>query len=170
MSRHSIVLIILIASSTSAYAQRGGRGDALQNYLGENRNPSLLLQLKYEKTRLYFSASELRKKLRSNIILTDPATGLTHLYEGVSVKQLVPSGTLNHVSGSLEAFAEHQQELTVLCSDIDFQTTPLVADTVDGKALTGYVPYYLVVKTHQGFVSPLRNVKLIEIKTSRQIR
>jgi hypothetical protein len=91
MSRHSIVLIILIASSTSAYAQRGGRGDALQNYLGENRNPSLLLQLKYEKTRLYFSASELRKKPRSNIILTDPATGLTHLYEGVSVEQLVPS-------------------------------------------------------------------------------
>ena len=130
----------------------------------------MLLQLKYENKRLYFRTSDLRKQPRSTITLTDPATGLTHLYEGVNVDELVPSGVLNRASGSLEAFPEHQQKLMLLCSDIDFQTTPLVADTVDGKTLTGYVPYYLVVKTHQGFAGPLRNVALIEIKTSRQIR
>jgi hypothetical protein len=42
----------------------------------------------------------------------------------------------------------------------------VVADTVDGKKLTGYVPYYFVVKTLQGGESTLRDVKQITVKAS----
>jgi hypothetical protein len=45
-----------------------------------------------------------------------------------------------------------------------------VVDTVDGKKLTGYVPYYFVVKARQGFAGSLQNVELIEIKASADVR
>jgi hypothetical protein len=166
MNRYSIGLMLLVMSSAPAFAQRGGRADALQNYLGQNRNPRLLLQIKYEKIRLYFRASDLQKKPRSIVKITDPATGLSHVYEGVSVEDLVPTGVLNHESGSLEVSSEHKQKTTILCRIVDFQTTPIVADKVDGKKLTGYVPYYFVVKSRQGGESTLRDVKQITVKAS----
>jgi hypothetical protein len=49
---------------------------------------------------------------------------------------------------------------------VDFQTTPIVADKVDGKKLTGYVPYYFIAKTRQGGESALRDVEQITVKTS----
>jgi hypothetical protein len=166
MNRYSIVLILLAVSSAPVFAQRGGRADALQNYLGLNRNPRLLLQIKYEKTRLYFRASDLQKKPRSIVKITDPATGLSHVYEGVSVEELVPTGVSNDESGTLEVSSEHKQKTTILFRNADFQTTPIVADKVDGKKLTGYVPYYFVVKTRQGGESTLRDVKHITVRAS----
>jgi hypothetical protein len=94
MNRYSIGLILLVMSSAPVFAQRGGRADPLQNYLGQNRNPRLLLQIKYKKTRLYFRVSDLQKKPRSIVKMADPAIGLSHVYEGVSVEQLVPTGAL----------------------------------------------------------------------------
>lgn len=109
--------------------QRGGRADALQNYLGQKRNPRLLLQIKFGKTRVYFRLSDLQKKPRSTVTIADPTTGLPHVYEGVSLEQLVPTGALNHESGSLEISEEYKQKVTIPCSDLDLKTTPLVADT-----------------------------------------
>jgi hypothetical protein len=76
-------------SSTPLFAQRGGRAEALQNYLGLNRNPRLLLQIKIDKNRVCFRASDLRKKTRSVVTISDPAT--PHKYEGVSIEQLIDS-------------------------------------------------------------------------------
>jgi hypothetical protein len=166
MNRYSIGLIFLVISSAPVVAQRGGRADALQNYLGQNRNPRLLLQIKYEKVRIYYRASDLQKKPRSIVKMADPATGLSHVYEGVSVEQLVPTGALNRESGSLEVSSEYKQKMTIVCRDVDFQTPPIVADTIDGKKLTGYVPYYFVVKTREGGESTLRDVKQITVKAS----
>ena len=74
MNRCSIVLTFLLLTSPAVFAQRGGRADSLQNYLGRNQSPRLLLQIKYEKTRLYFRFSDLQKKTRSTVTLTDPST------------------------------------------------------------------------------------------------
>jgi hypothetical protein len=42
----------------------------------------------------------------------------------------------------------------------------LASTTVDGKKLTGYAPYFFIVKTLQGGESTLRDVKQITVKTS----
>jgi len=165
----SIVLTFLILSSPAVLAQRGGRADATPNSLGRNKNARLLLQVKYGKKRLYFRFSDLQKKVHSAVKLTDPTTGQLHVYEGVSIKNLVPGGVLIHQSGSLEISAEHKKKVTVLCSNLDFNTLPVVADTVDGKKLTGYVPYYFVVQAREGFAGPFPNVKMIEVKPSADV-
>jgi hypothetical protein len=79
--------------------------------------------------------------------MTDPATGLFHVCEGVGVEQLVPAGALNRESGRLHVSSEHKQKVTILCNNVDFQTTPIAADTVDGKKLTGYVNSPLSLKS-----------------------
>lgn len=83
---------------------------------------------------------------------------------------MVPTGALNHESGSLEISEEHKQKVTIPCSDLDLKTTPLVADTLDGKKLSGYVPYYFVVKTRQGAPDLLHNVELIEVRAPMAVR
>ena len=42
----------------------------------------------------------------------------------------------------------------------------MVIDTVDGKKLTGYVPYYFIAKTRQGSPVPIKNVNLLSVKSS----
>jgi hypothetical protein len=163
------VLTFLLLISPAVFAQRGGRPEALQIYLGQNRNPRLLLQVKYEKTRLYFRFSDLQKKMRSTVTLIDPATGQSHMYEGVRIENLAPGGVLNRESGSLEISTEHKKKVTIRCSDVDFKTPPIVADTVDGKKLTGYVPYYFVAQAREGVEAALRNVKMIEVKPSADV-
>ena len=164
MNRYSVVLIFLLLTSSSVFAQRGGRADALQNYLGQNRNPRLLLQIKYAKKRLYYRLSDLQKKPRLTLTLLDSSSGQSHVYEGVSIEHLAPAGALSRESGTLEVSPEHKKKLNIICANVDFQTTPIVADRVDGKRLTGYVPYNLVVKARQGFSDSVQNVSLIEFK------
>jgi hypothetical protein len=161
-----IVLTLLLTNATAVHAQRYGRADAIENYMGVARDPQLLLQIRNEKTRLYFRASDLRKKPRSVVTVTDSATGLSHTYEGVSLDRLLPNGTLNPESGTVEVFPEHQHRVTIQCVDVDFQLSPVVADIVDGKKLRGYAPYYFVVKTHEGSAIALQAVHLITVKTS----
>jgi hypothetical protein len=102
MNRYSTGFILLLMSSAPVFAQRGGRADGLQNYLGQNRNPRLLLQIKYEKISF------------TSVKIADPAAGLSHVYEGVSVAELVPTGALNQESGTLEVSSEHKQKTTIL--------------------------------------------------------
>jgi hypothetical protein len=161
-----IALALLLTNSTAVRAQRHRRADAIENYMGVARNPQLLLQIRSEKTRLYFRASDLRKKPRSVVTVTDSVTGLSHTYEGVSLERLLPNGNLNPESGTVEVFPEHQHKVSIQCGDVDFQLSPMVADIVDGKKLTGYAPYYFVVKTHEGSASALQTVHLITVKTS----
>ncbi len=161
-----IALALLLTNTIGVHAQRHGRADAIQNYMGAARNPQLLLQIRNEKTRLYFRASDLRNKPRSVVTMTDSVTGLSHTYEGVRLERLVPNGTVIPGSGTLEVFPEHQRKVTIQCSDADFQATPLVADIVDGKKLTGCAPYYFVVKTREGSARALQAVHLIVVKTS----
>jgi hypothetical protein len=53
-------------------------------------------------------------------------------------------------SGSLEISYGGYQKMTISGSTIDSASKPLVADTLDGKRLTGYVPYSLIVQKRAG--------------------
>ena len=68
MNCYSIGLMLLVMSSAPLFAERGGWADALQNYLGQNRNPRLLLQIEYEKIRLYFRVSDLIRGCRRCLV------------------------------------------------------------------------------------------------------
>jgi hypothetical protein len=103
---------------------------------------------------------------RSVVTVTDSVTGLFHTCEGVNLERLLPNGGLNPGSGTIEVFPERQHKVTIECSDVDFQATPVVAYIVDGKKLTGYAPYCFVVRTREGSASALRAVHLITVKTS----
>jgi hypothetical protein len=108
LNRYSIGLI-LIMSSAPVFAQRSGRADALQDYMGHNRNPRLLLPIKYEKTRLYFRVSNLQKKPRSIVKMAIPQQDF-HTCTRVSALSswLVPTGALNHLTRGGPAFRERQ--------------------------------------------------------------
>jgi len=54
-------------------------------------NPRLLLEIKVQSKSSYFRVSELRKMQRCTVTETDPATKVTHLYEGVGLEQLIPT-------------------------------------------------------------------------------
>lgn len=160
------VAILLLMNATGMCAQRGGRPDAMQNCMCPNRNPRLLLQIKVEKTRLYFRASDLQKKPRSVVTLTDAVTGVSHSYEGVAIEDLAPNTAFSLEHGSIEISSDSRAKMKVLTSDIDPGTKPIVADTVDGKKLTGSVPYYFVAKYRQGAAASIKNVTYISIASS----
>ena len=144
LSHCLIALALFVTNATAVHAQRHGRCDANVNYMTTPRNPQLLLQIRNEKRRLYFRVSDLRKKPRSVITVTDNVTGLPHTYEGVSLDRLLPNGILNPQSGSLEVFPKHQHKVTIQCGAVDFQLTPLVADMVDEKNSRGTLPITLL--------------------------
>jgi hypothetical protein len=56
--------------------------------------------------------------------------------------------------------------MTILSADLDPATEPIVVDTIDGKKLGGYVPYYFIAKTRQDSPMPIKNVMLLRAKWS----
>lgn len=163
--RNCLALVFLLLAAPQLPAQRGGRPDAAQNY-GRVQNPRLLLQVKFQKRRIYFHASDLQKMRRSSVTLTDPMTNASHTYEGVAIEDLAPDTALALERGSIEVSSDSHAKMKVSTSDIDPGTKPMVADTVDGKKLTGSVPYYFVAKYRQGAAAPIKNVTYISIESS----
>jgi len=165
MIKHCFAVFVFFFAGLSLPAQRHGRADAIQNYIrGGPSEPILLLQIQFQEKRSYFRHSDLRKMQRSAVALTDSATGITHTYEGVDLDTLIPATAYGSVPKIIEvSFGSHQTR-TISSNDLDPATRPLLADTVDGKQLSGYTPYYFVAKTRQDDSAPIENVKLIAIK------
>jgi hypothetical protein len=165
MIKHCLTFILLLVIPIGAAAQRHGRADAIQNYMrGGPDHPELLLQVRIQGKRLYFRGSDLMKMLRTALTLPDPGTGTMHTYEGVNFETLIPNTASRSGSEIIEVSFGSHQTMTILSTDLDSSAKAMVVDTVDGKKLTGYVPYYFVVKTRQGNASPIKNVKLINVK------
>jgi hypothetical protein len=53
--------------------------------------------------------------------------------------------------------------LAIPGADLDADSEPIVVDTIDGRALTGYVPYYFLARTRKEIIVN-KDVKLIAIK------
>ncbi len=165
MLRYCSTLIVLFFCALVASAQRHGRADAIQNYMGP-KSPQLLLQVKVQGKRLYFRPAELRKMQRSVATFTDAATGTTHTYEGVNFESLIPNMGSRSESENIEVSFGSHQTMTILGADLDPSSKPMVVDTVDGKQITGYVPYYFIAKTRRDSAVPIKNVKLLSVKAS----
>jgi hypothetical protein len=163
MRYHRLLAFFLLFVPLSLLAQRGGRPDGLQNY-ERMLTPQLLLQVKVHGKRFYFRPSDLRKKQRSIVVLTDPATKTSHTYEGVVLDQLVQNvGTLE--SENLKISFGSRQSVTILGRELDVETKPMIVDSVDGKRLTGYAPYYFVAKSRHKALQPTADVSCIAIKS-----
>jgi len=165
MMRHWLAILIFFSAATSVSAQRHGRADAIQNYVGR-RPPVLLLQIKVGKNRTYFRTADLKKVQRSVASVADPITGITHKYEGVDVEALIPNGVSDSKSGTIKVSFGSREHLAVAETDLDPGSKILVADTVDGKAINGYVPYDCLLKTRQDKTAILENVRLIDLESS----
>jgi len=162
MIKRQLVLLLLFFVPLELPAQRYGKPDSAQNY-DRVQNPQLLLQVKIQRKRTYFRTSDLRKMKRVHLTLSDPSTGLPHTYEGVNLEDLLPQGTLVSESAVIEVFFAKHQTLAIPGTDLHADTKPIVVDTIDGRTLTGYVPYYFLARTRKEIIGN-KNAKLIEIK------
>jgi|HubBroStandDraft_2_1064218.scaffolds.fasta_scaffold105434_1 hypothetical protein len=160
MLRQCLALILFITPAITM-AQRYGRPYSLAE------NPQVLLEVKAQKQHHYFRAADLRKMPHSSVTLVDPATHTSHVYEGVTLDQLVPS-TAHSLQGERVdvAFGSHQT-VTLSGTDLDAQSQLLLADTVDGKQLSGHIPYYLVARSPGKLPQTLPDVLCITIHSTK---
>ena len=160
MIRQCLAILLLLFTPTALMPQRGGRPYTLAE------TPQVLLEIRVQKQDRYFRVSDLRKMQRSAVTLTDPTTNTSHVYEGVALEQLVPNTALSLQGRSIEiAFGSHKT-LTISGIELDPQTRLIVVDTVDGKQLSGFEPYYLVTRSRGKPPQTITHVHCITIKSS----
>ena len=160
MSRDFYLLVVLLLTPTTLYPQRYGRPYTL------TENPQLLLQIKAQNQVRYFHPYDLRKMQRTAVNLTDPKTKASHVYEGVALDQLVPPKGFASEGESIEIQFGSHQITRISGVDLESQTKLVVIDTVDGKQLSGYAPYYVVVKFRGKHPEAIAAVQCITIKSS----
>lgn len=93
--------------------------------------------------------ADLKKMKRVRVTLVDPVTGASHLlvYGGVPLSTFLPEGILDTASAVIEVSLDSHHSVTIPNVDLDPSVEPIVVDTVDGKTLTGYIPYYFLAKS-----------------------
>ena len=158
MYRQCLALVVLLLAPTALLPQRYGRPYSLAE-----TSPSYL-QIKVQDKSHYFSSSDLRKMQRSSVTVVDPATNASHVYEGVALERLLPAPASEGASIQIE-FGAHQT-LVISGTDLDPQAKMLVIDTVDGKLLSGHVPYYLLEKCRGKPQQKIIEVRSITLKSS----
>jgi hypothetical protein len=156
MSKQAFVMLLLLLTPTAAMPQRYGRPYSLAE------NPQILLQIRIANKSRYFRAPHLRRMPRSVVTQTDSTT--KHVYEGVALDQLVPSAALASEGASIEIEFGSHKTLTLSGIDLDAARKLIVIDTVDGKPLSGHVPFYLLAKSSD---KPLTEVECIIVRSSR---
>ncbi len=161
MLRKVRLLLLLFLLPTAAFSQRYGRPYSLVN------DQQVLLQVRVDNKSRYFRAADLRKMQPSVVTQSDLATKATHIYEGVTLEQLVPANALASPGERLRIeFGSHRIS-TISGTDLDFQVKPMVVYLVDGKPISGAVPYYLVIKFRGKPVETMVGVDCITVEASR---
>jgi len=155
------LLLLLLLLPTAALSQRYGRPYSLVN------DPPVLLQVKAESKSRYFRAADLRKMQSSALTQSDLATKATHIYEGVTLEQLIPAFALASPGERLQIEFGSQQIRTISGMDLDFQVKPMVVYLVDGKPISGHAPFYLVIKYRGKPVETIVGVDCISVEASR---
>lgn len=161
MARQCLILLLVLFSPTLSVAQRYGRPYSMAE------SPQILLLVKVDKNHHYFRPADLRKMQRVVITQKDPVTNATHTYEGVPLEQLVSNAVLTSPGELIEIEYDSHQTVTIPGPDLDMQTKPIIADTVDGKALSGDAPYCFVVKSRYKPVQAINGVETITVRSSR---
>ena len=154
----SLVMLLLLFVPTAAMAQRYGRPYSL------TERPSFFLQITVEKKSHYLHAADLRKMRRSIVTQIDPATKASHVYEGVALEELVPSGILSGDESIEIEFGSHQTRI-ISGRDLNTSTKLIVADTVDGKTPSGDAPYDFVVQSDDQPLVAISDVQRITLRS-----
>ena len=144
---------------TVSVPQRYGRPYTLAE------NPRLLLEIKVQSKSSYFRVSELRKMQRCTVSQTDPATKVTHVYEGVGLEQLIP--TLSEGEGIQIDFGSRHNVTTVLKRELDSQVKPMVVDKIDGKEPSGRTPFLFLVKPRSEPMERISDINCIAVRSSQ---
>ena len=150
------IVCLLAALASDATAQRMG------NYRHGSTHPVLLLQLRVDNHRSYFRPTELLRMSRKVIQETDARKGVTHRYEGVELQNLASNNDVRKAD-SIQISLDNGKKQRLSKTELDSVTLLLVADTVDGKRLTGYAPYTLVLKTKTDSAQTFQGVHCIAI-------
>jgi hypothetical protein len=154
------LLFFSLLLPTACMAQRYGRPYTLAE------SPQILLLVKAEKNHHYFRPSDLHKLPRATLTETDPVTHTVRTYEGVPLDQLLPGTVLSTPGELIEVDFGSHQRLTIPGNELDTQAKALIADTVDGKPLTGDAPYCLVLKSRSKGFQAINAVQTVTIKSS----
>ena len=160
MIRRCLAAVVLLLAPVAATSQRYGRPYSLAE------NPQLILEVRVENEHRYFRLSDLRKMQRSTVIVADPVTRTTHVYEGVALERLVPNAAWRAQGEAIEIGFGADKTLTIAADDLDPQTKLIVVDTVDGKPLSGAAPYYLVTKPRSKPEQAIAHVRYITLKAA----
>lgn len=160
MLRLCLALLWLLFAPAVTLAQRYGRPYSLAE------NPQVLLEVNVQKQHHYFRAADLRKMSRSFVTLIDPATHVSHVYEGVALDQLLPATARSLQDERIDvAFGSHQT-VTFAGSDLEPQSQLLIVDSVDGKPLIGHVPYYVIARPRGKPQQTMADVQCITIHST----
>ncbi len=161
MLRKFRVLLLLLLIPTAAFSQRYGRPYNLVN------DPQLLLQIRVESKGRYFRAADLSKMRPSVVTQSDLATKTTHIYEGVTLEQMVPATALASPGERLKIeFGSHQISI-ISGMELDSQVKPMVVYLVDGKPISGPTPFYFVIKFRGKPLETIVGVECITVEASR---
>jgi hypothetical protein len=161
MNRWFLVLLLLLLTATSAVPQRYGRPYSLAEA------PTLLLEVRVQNKSHYFRTADLQKMQRTTVTQIDPATKAKHVYEGVTLEQLIPGTNLASPEQRIEIEFGSHQTASISATDLDLQVRPTIADKVDGNLLSGHVPYCFVVKSRGKAAETIAGVQRIVIKSSK---
>ena len=160
MLRAFRLLLLLLLIPTASFSQRYGRPYSLVN------DPQLLLQIRVENKNRYFRAADLGKMQPSVVTQSDLPAKTTHIYEGVTLEQLVPAIALSSPGERLAIqFGSHQ--IIISGMDLDSQVKPMVAYLVDGKPISGHAPFYLVLKFRGKPLETIVGVECITVEASK---
>jgi hypothetical protein len=170
MTRNLIVVALCLLNSSALFAQRHGRADSIENFARQDQGAHLLLQIVNKGSRLYVCTSDLRKMSRTVTMLKDAATGVSHKFEGVALEYLLSDAGVKSGSENIDVSYGHHQKTMIWDGASTANSQILVADTIDGKRLTGYAPYSLIIQNRfrTEVTRQLTNVELISVKMSSQ--
>jgi hypothetical protein len=103
----------------------------------------------------------------SVVTQSDLGTKTTHIYEGVTLDQLVPAMALASPGERLKIeFGSHQISI-ISGSELDPQVKPMIVYLVDGKPISGHVPFYFVMKFRDKPLETIAGVECISVEASR---
>jgi hypothetical protein len=163
MLRVGVFLLVAVLSGV-ALGQRHGRADSVQNYYSSQRIPNPILNIDTKatnKTWQYFRGSALLKMNRTAFEVTDPKTHSKNVYEGVSLQELVPGSR----DSFLQVYSDRsfRDKRVALDPSLSKQSEVLVADTMDGKRLSGDHPYCLIIRNGKGDQIIVKNLSFIRL-------
>jgi hypothetical protein len=166
MVRCRAALILLVLAPACACAQRYGRPDSLEHYLPKPPNPILNIDNQSARTWTHARLSDLLRMKRVEVLVSDPKTNRTSLYEGTLLSRLVP-GIAHYRVDIYRDFWAFRDKLAASSADLDPRADLIVVDTINGKRLGPDHPFCLIARNKRGDPVVIRELAYIRLADAR---